>query len=326
MPDARWTFLVEAEHGGLRIDMYLALQLSPYSRVQLRRAVQEGAATVDGRTVKPSFRVQPGQRVEVVELDVPEEGPVPEPIALDVLFEDEHLVAINKPAGMVVHPARGHWSGTLTNALAHHFNQLSDAGGRHRPGIVHRLDRDTSGVILVAKSNRAHYALADLFQSREVTKEYLAVVAGEPDRDADRIVQPIGPHPYQREKMAIRRRHPKAREAETRFEVAERLGGFAVVRVLPRTGRTHQIRLHMAHIGCPVLCDRLYGGRSRLLRSDLFDGGDATELLTRQALHAHRIALQHPLTRQPLDITAPLADDLRKLIALLRRRRDGHDT
>jgi len=320
MSESQWSFSVEDEHEGLRIDLYLALKLSPFSRVQLRRAIQEGLVSVDRRTVKPSFRVRAGHFIEVQPIDMPVDGPTPEPIPLDILYEDEYLVAVNKPPGMVVHPARGHWAGTLTNALAHHFQTLSDAGGSHRPGIVHRLDRDTSGVILVAKTNAAHYALADAFQSRDVTKEYLAIVAGEPDRDADRIEQPIGPHPYHREKMAIRKHHPKAREAESYFEVAERLGGFALVRVRPRTGRTHQIRLHLAHIGCPVLCDRLYGGRSRVTHAELFGDDDTTVLLERQALHAHRISLAHPFTSEPLVVTAPLAADLADLLATLRAR------
>ena len=317
MTEAR-RLVVPSEHAGKRIDFFLALTGSPYSRMQWRRLVQEGKVRVDGGPVKPSFRVRAGQVVEVEPVALPVEGPVPEEVPLSILYEDEHIVAVDKPPGMVVHPARGHWSGTLTNALAHHFDQLSSVGGSHRPGIVHRLDRDTSGVILVAKTNPAHYALAEIFQERRVRKEYLAIVAGTPDRDADRITQPIGPHPYQREKMAIRRAHPRAREAETCYEVRESFGRFALVRLLPKTGRTHQIRLHMAHIGCPVLCDRLYGGRSRVTRGALLGTEDPTVVLDRQALHAWRLVLPHPITGASLEITAPVPADFERVLSLLR--------
>ena len=164
---------------------------------------------------------------------------------------------------MVVHPAKGHWEGTLASALAHHFGTLSGRGGPTRPGIVHRLDRDTSGVIVVAKNDQAHDALAAQFKAREVEKEYLAIVVGVPELDRDRIDEPIGDHPTHREKKAIRRSDPEARSAVTEYEVVERFVGFALVRARPKTGRTHQIRLHLAHIRHPVLCDRLYGGRVR---------------------------------------------------------------
>ena len=179
------------------------------------------------------------------------------------------IVVVNKPAGMIVHPAKGHWEGTLASALAHHFGTLSGRGGPTRPGIVHRLDRDTSGVIVVAKNDQAHDALAAQFKSREVEKEYLAIVVGVPDRDRDVIDEPIGDHPTQREKKAIRREDPSARPAVTVYEVVERFAGYALVRALPKTGRTHQIRIHLAHIGYPVLCDRLYGGRAIITELEL---------------------------------------------------------
>lgn len=315
-----WTFTVDQQYAGMRLDKFLAHQLPQFSRVQLRAAVQAGKAKVDGERQKPSFRVQPGQKIQLESVEIPRSGPTPEAIPLDILFEDEYLVAVNKPAGMVVHPARGNWRGTLTNALAGHFRELSDVGGEHRPGIVHRLDRDTSGVILVAKTNAAHYALADAFHDRHVEKEYWAYVSGEPDRDADRIVQPIGPHPYQREKMAIRRQHAAAREAETFFRVVARFRGYAKIAAFPKTGRTHQIRVHLAHIGCPILCDRLYAGHARLSTRMLVPSADDETILTRQALHARRIALSHPLTGEPLVIVAPLPDDLRQLEKRLERR------
>jgi 23S rRNA pseudouridine1911/1915/1917 synthase len=232
---------------------------------------------------------------------------------------------------MVVHPARGHWSGTLASALSFHFQQLSQVGGPTRPGIVHRLDRDTSGVMVVAKTDPMHYALAAQFEARTTEKEYLTITAGVPDRDRDRIDQPIGIHPQQREKMAIRADHSTSRDASTFYEVVERFPGYALVRVLPKTGRTHQIRVHLAHIGCPVLCDKLYGGRSQITRGELLrrvgpaSAADAQAhhsgdniLLRRQALHAHRIKLAHPATKEPIEFVAPLPADMQTVIAALR--------
>jgi 23S rRNA pseudouridine1911/1915/1917 synthase len=248
---------------GLRLDQFLAQQFPAYSRVLLRKVINAAAVKVNGARVKAAHRLVGGERIGIFLPELPRTGPQPEEIPLDILYEDEYLAVINKPPGMVVHPARGHWSGTLTSALQFHFDQLSEAGGANRPGIVHRLDRDTSGVLVVAKTDGAHLRLADQFENRSVEKEYFAIVVGSPNLDRDVIDQPIGPHPYQREKMAIRHDHLQARPAQTFYEVVERFKGFACMRVLPKTGRTHQIRLHLAHIGCAVLCDRLYGGRAR---------------------------------------------------------------
>ncbi len=222
-------------------------------------------------------------------------------------------------------PAPGtwaHWSGTLTAALAFHFEQLSSVGGPTRPGIVHRLDRDTSGVIIVAKTDRAHHRLAEQFAARTVRKEYFALVRGNPDRDADRIDRPIGAHPYQREKMAIRENHRTSRPASTFYEVIERFDGFAAVRVLPKTGRTHQIRVHLAHVGCPVLCDAIYSGASRITEGELRRRQpDATVLLERMALHARRLQVAHPETGETLEFTAPIPADIQAVLDCLRECR-----
>ncbi len=269
----------------------------------------------------------------VDQIAVPREGPAPQAIPLSVLYEDDAIVVVDKPAGMIVHPAKGHWEGTLASALAHHFGPLSGRGGPTRPGIVHRLDRDTSGVIVVAKNDQAHDALAAQFKSREVEKEYLAIVVGVPDRDRDVIDEPIGPHPTQREKKAIRRAHPDARPAVTVYEVVERFAGFALVRARPKTGRTHQIRIHLAHIGCPVLCDRLYGGRAKISELELIPKGKIGQdisttdvepehpLLERQALHAHRLALTHPTTGERMQFEAFVPPDMENTLAALRRWR-----
>lgn len=330
----RLEFTVEPEHANLRIDLYLTLKIDGYSRVFLRRVVTQGLVRVDGREVKPAFHVVAGQLIEVIDLPpAPQDGPIPEAIALDILYEDESIVAINKFPGMVVHPAKGHWSGTLTAALAHHFKQLSDAGGPTRPGIVHRLDRETSGVILIAKTNEVHYKLCAQFEARQVQKTYVAIIAGTLDRDRDRIIQPIGHHPYQREKMAIRSGHPSSRYAETQFEVTQRFPGYALLKVSPKTGRTHQIRLHLAHIGCPVLCDRLYAGHAEIRLGQLLRRSarglplrpeDTQAVLARHALHALEIQVEHPKTQKKLTITAPLPADMQRVLDILQQG-DAYD-
>ena len=320
-------FEVGPEENGQRIDLFLAHKCDGYSRVFLRGVLQDGHVRLNGKPVKPSFKVQPGQVVEIDLPPPPDDGPVAEDIPLTILFEDESLVIINKPAGMVVHPAKGHWSGTLASALAHHFQQLSDAGGPTRPGIVHRLDRDTSGVIAIAKTNAVHFKLSAQFEAREVSKEYRAIVVGSIDKDRDWIRQPIGHHPYQRDKMAIRSGHESSRDAETMYEVIERFPGYAYLRVMPRTGRTHQIRVHLSHVGIPVLCDRLYAGHSKITRGQLLrkqvlgqplKPGDEVPLLERQALHAYRLELNHPVTGQPLAFEAPLPPDIQAVLDVLR--------
>jgi len=225
---------------------------------------------------------------------------------------------------MVVHPAKGHWSGTLAGALRHHFEHLSTLGGPTRPGIVHRLDRDTSGVVVVAKTDRAHARLASQFAARRVRKEYFAIVRGQLDRDRDHIAGAIGRHPHQREKMALGQPADESREANTFYEVAERFDGFAALRVLPKTGRTHQIRVHLASLGCPVLCDRLYGSQAELTLGELARKRDLTPnpvVLGRQALHAQRLTIHHPADGRTLEFVAPLPPDLVAALDALRRYR-----
>jgi|688.fasta_scaffold00039_25 23S rRNA pseudouridine1911/1915/1917 synthase len=319
-------WVVEPEQAGQRIDLFLALQCDGYSRVFLRKVLHEGSVWLDGKPVKPSFKVQIGQTVKIDLPPPPDDGPIPEAIPIDILYEDDAMVVINKVAGMVVHPAKGHWSGTLTSALAHHFQSLSDVGGPTRPGIVHRLDRETSGVICIAKTNAVHLKLAAQFEAREVEKEYWAIAVGSIDRDRDWIRQPIGHHPYQRDKMAIRADHPSSRPAETLFEVVKRFPGYCFFHLFPKTGRTHQIRVHLASIGAPVLCDRLYAGHARITRGQLLRRaarreparpGDDEVLLERQALHAHRLSLRHPVTDTPMTWIAPLPADMQTVLDTL---------
>jgi len=317
--------VVAEDQAGARLDVLLARRLSQYSRVSLRKAIVAGSVTVDRQRVKVAYRLNAGQVVRFVPPEVPRDGPEPEPIPLDVLYEDEHLVAINKRPGMVVHPSKGHSRGTLTAALAYHFDRLSSRGGAARPGIVHRLDRDTSGVLVVAKTDAAHLALAEQFEQRTTEKEYSAIVLRAPDRDRDIVDHPIGLHPTQREKMALRRDHSTSRDAQTFYEVAERFRGFALLRVFPKTGRTHQIRVHLMSIGCPVLCDRMYGGRAKITLEEIAEQEaepeDGHVLLSRQALHARRLKLRHPATGEPVEFTAPLPADMLATLESLRNHR-----
>jgi 23S rRNA pseudouridine1911/1915/1917 synthase len=323
-------FVIGPDAAGQRLDAFLAHELPKYSRVQFRKLIGAGGVKVNAQGTKVAHRLAEGDVVTLVLPSMNAAGPNPEEIPLDILYEDEHIIAVNKPPGMVVHPARGHWSGTLASALSFHFRQLSSLGGPTRPGIVHRLDRDTSGVMVVAKTDAMHFALAAQFEARTTEKEYFAITAGVPDRDRDIIEQPIGIHPHQREKMAIRGGHTSSREATTFYEVVERFAGYAAVKVLPKTGRTHQIRVHLAHIGCPVLCDKLYGGRAAITRGELHrralpgapQPADGDVILARQALHARRIKIVHPATGQLIEFTAPLPDDLQIVLDVLRRSKE----
>jgi 23S rRNA pseudouridine1911/1915/1917 synthase len=321
-------FVVPAEAAGQRLDVFLTKQIADASRVRIRRGIDAGTTLVDGLAEKPSVRLEEGQRIEFTLPPPPAVGPEPEPIPLEILYEDETIAVVNKPPGMVVHPARGHWSGTLASALVHHFGQLSLHGGAIRPGIVHRLDRDTSGVMVIAKTDAAHMNLADQFQNRTVEKEYLAIVLGSPDRDRDIIDFPIASHPSQREKMALAANHSTSRPAQTFYQVEERFRGFALVRCFPKTGRTHQIRLHLTSIRCPVLCDKLYGGRARLTLEELRNMSRVKKLasnlppshvvLERQALHANILRIAHPVTKERMEFESALPADLVSVLALLR--------
>lgn len=322
-------FTVDESDVGKRLDAVLAKRFPEASRVRIQRGISDGLAKVDGRQRKPSYKLRLAETIEFQLPPAQAEGPQPEPIPLDLLYEDEVLAVVNKPPGMVVHPAKGHWSGTLASALVHHFTELSQFGGASRPGIVHRLDRDTSGVLVVAKTDEAHANLADQFQARTVRKEYLAIVSGNPDRDRDLIDFPIGDHPTQRERKALRSDHASSRSAQTFYEVEERFRGLALLRAMPKTGRTHQIRLHVTHVRCPILCDKLYGGRARLTAGELrtwcrskdlaADLADDEILLDRQALHAHRLTFAHPTSGDELEFTAPIPADLQRLLLLLRQ-------
>jgi 23S rRNA pseudouridine1911/1915/1917 synthase len=314
-------FPVKARMVGKRIDAYLASRFKDYSRSVIQKVIDARAVLVNGQTAKASYKVREGDVIRVWLPELADESPVPEEIPIPVVYEDKAFVVVNKPPGMVTHPAKGNRSGTLVNALQFHFDTLSSVAGENRPGIVHRLDRDTSGLLLVAKDDRAHKALAIQFETRTILKEYLALVYGAPSRDSDYIERTIGLHPTNREKMAIRNPEDGGKKALTFYEVVERFDRFALVRCKPETGRTHQIRVHLGHIGHPIVADKAYSGRDRLTAGDLLGPGAPEAdrvLLARQALHAHRLSFSHPLTGQPLDLTAPLPDDIASVLAALR--------
>jgi 23S rRNA pseudouridine1911/1915/1917 synthase len=308
-----------------RLDQYLATMFSDFSRSVVQRVIDAGGVLVNGKPAKASYRVRQGDRIRIEKPEPTHPQPVAEEIPLDILYEDEFLAAVNKPADMVVHPAKGHWSGTLVNALRFHFDQLSGVNGDYRAGIVHRLDRDTSGVILIAKEEQTHRDLSQLFEQRKIFKEYVALTAGVLDRDSDYIEGRIAHHPHDRVKMIVSDdEEDDGKDAVSYYEVIERFRGYSFCRIQPRTGRTHQIRVHLASIGCPVLADKVYGGRDRLHLSDLVPGLDAEKdelLLSRHALHAHRLRLRHPRRPTILDLEAPLPPEFQKALAALRQYR-----
>jgi 23S rRNA pseudouridine1911/1915/1917 synthase len=319
------TLEVDESAVGKRLDAYLAACFPTYSRAGVQRAIAAGQVAVVDQEVKPALRLELGWIIHIAGIETLRSGPEPENIPLDILYEDDWMVVVNKPSGMVVHPAKGHWQGTLAAALAFRFDELSTTGGPQRPGIVHRLDRDTSGVMIVARHDRAHEALAAQFKDRTTEKEYWAIVRGVPDRDADAIDKPIGPHPKLREAKAIRPGHPEAKEALTTFEVLERFSRFSLLKVLPKTGRTHQIRVHLTSIGLPILCDRLYGGSDRVTAEELsknYKGtpstSDSVPVLTRQALHARRLSIAHPESGKRMTFEAPLPKDIEQVLECLR--------
>ena len=322
-------FVVKARMAGKRIDAYLTARYQDYSRSVIQKVIDAGAVHINGRPVKASYRVRLDDRVTVWLPELADTAPVPEDIPIEVVYEDASMTVVNKPAGMVTHPGRGNWSGTLVNAVQFHFDTLSTVGGENRPGIVHRLDRDTTGLLIVAKHDLAHRRLALQFEQRTIQKEYLAVVSGNPDRDSDYVEKAIGFHPTVREKMALRTAEEGGRSAVTFYEILERFRGYAFVRCKPKTGRTHQIRVHLAHVGLPIVADKLYAGRDRLTLADLLGPASAGldpddpghVLIGRQALHAHDLSLAHPTTGAPLRLNAPLPLDMARTLDALRAHR-----
>ena len=306
----RLVLVVPAAAAGTRLDRFLATAAAVGTRARAQRLIEAGRVQVEGAPRKSAHVLRGGARIEVT-LPPPEPLTVePEPVPLRVLYEDADVLAIDKPAGMVVHPAPGVRRGTLVNALAHRFGALADAGDPARPGIVHRLDRDTSGVLLVARTPAALEALARQFRERTLEKRYVALVRGRLGAPAGTIDRPIGRHPRARQRMSVRSR--RGRSALTRWSVVERFPGATLLRLTPETGRTHQLRVHLAALGHPILGDRVYGRRASGMP-------EAAAGFPRQALHAEEIRFTHPASGARVVVRAPLPADLEDLLAALRQ-------
>jgi len=307
---------VDEAGAGERLDRWLAGVMPDVSRARLQAIITGGGVLVDGRVARPSRRLKAGQSISV-RLPAPRPAvPLPEDIPLAVVYEDPHLLVVDKPAGLVVHPGAGRATGTLVNALLHRVRDLSGIGGVVRPGIVHRLDRGTSGLLVVAKDDASHVALSRQFSGRTVEKEYLAVVLGVPRAAEGTIDVPIGRDPVHRKRMSVRA--PRGRAAQSIYRLVEAFDGAALLRVRIATGRTHQIRVHLAALGHPVAGDLTYGGR-RPPASRRPEARAALEALTRPALHAARLVFTHPATDERMSFESPLPADLQALLAVLRR-------
>ena len=326
--------VVKKKYLSKRIDRYLVSRLQDYSRNAVQKLIKEGAVKVNNIAIKNSYEIK---QKDVISIQPPVKSNgkiVPEDIPLDIIYEDEHLMVLNKSPDMVVHPARGHASGTLVNALTFHCNKLSSISGPLRPGIVHRLDRDTSGIILAIKDEKVHKHIALQFEKREILKEYLAVVKGEIELDSDKIDFPIGRHKKFRKKMAIR--HDTGKSAVSLFEVMERFCGYTLVKITPETGRTHQIRVHMKTIGHPIVADSEYNNTGTCYLEDLMRPNSNTEMhnlakvqelcnntdqliINRQALHAYKIKFLHPVFNKTMEFTAEIPEDMLNLITILRK-------
>ena len=327
-PSGPQVFEVGAAGAGERLDRYLGQAASErrvaLSRTRLKALIEAGEVTVDGQVVRdPAMRLGTGARI-AFEPPPPEDSPlIGEDLPLDVVYEDEHLIVIDKPAGLVVHPAPGHAQGTLVNALIRHCGaSLSGIGGVRRPGIVHRLDKDTSGLLVVAKTDAAHRGLAELFadhgRTGSLEREYLALVWGGFDATAGKVDAAIGRHPRHREKMAVATEE-RGRHAVTHWRLVEALGPASLVACRLETGRTHQIRVHMASIGHPLLGDSVYGAGYKTKASQLSEGArDALAALGRQALHAAALGFEHPITGEALRFESPPPEDFSRLVNALR--------
>jgi 23S rRNA pseudouridine1911/1915/1917 synthase len=315
---------VEPRAHGWRVDHYLSRLYPNFSRAAIQRAIEGEAVLVNGLPVKPSRRLRINDCIQFQLPPEPDQSIPPEDIPLDVMYDDEALIVINKPADMIVHPGRGNYFGTLAGALQFHFDKLSDVAGKLRAGIVHRLDRDTSGVLVVAKDNAIHHHLSRQFEQRTVEKEYRALVWGDVQFDRDYIETHVRVSQRNRERMMVCEPGGNARHAATFYEVLERFRGFSWMRLCPQTGRTHQLRVHLHHLGHPIVADRLYEGRAALRLSDLVDDLPAERdetLIQRQALHALRLCFDHPVTGQRMEFEAPLAMDIQRTLDAVREHR-----
>ena len=296
-------FSVEENFSPRRLDVYLSEKFSEWSRSHIQKLIADNLITVDGANVKASFKLTGGEKIFIEEVDAAELEYLPENLPLDILYEDADLIVVNKARGMTVHPADTVKSGTLVNALLYHCKDLSGINGVKRPGIVHRLDKDTSGVMVVAKTDAAHLSLAEQIKNKTATRTYRAIVHGVLKDDAGIISGAIGRDKFDRNKMAVT---PDGKPAVTEFKILERFENFSYVECKLQTGRTHQIRVHMAAIGHPLLGDTKYTARK-----NFFD-------ISGQALHSHTLSLIHPTTKEQKFFTAPLPEDMKKILDKLK--------
>ena len=309
---------------GRRLDKYLQAKFPRISRTVMQRYIKQGLVTVNGLPTKASYEPSVGDTVQVVLPPPLSTELVPENIPLDIIYEDEWILAINKSAGRVCHPAHAAQSGTVANAVAFHAERLSKGSDPFRPGILHRLDKNTTGVLLMAKCDEAHWRIALQFERRTVRKEYFAVCEGEIRLDGNVINKPLAPHPQTTQRMVLQGASPPRqamfKEAITEYRVLTRYRGFTSVALFPKTGRTHQLRVHMASIGHPIAGDKLYGGHP-ISEMDLAGSGDPTPIIEHQALHARRLRFIHPILEKPVELEAPLPPNITHLQDLLERYR-----
>ena len=311
------TAVVGGKHSGQRLDQVSAAVFSDYSRSRLQQWIREGRVLVDGQLRRPRDKVYAGEHLLLRASFEPQVPCAPEPIPLDLVYEDDHLLVVNKPAGLVVHPAAGNPDGTLQNALLHHDPNLVDLP---RAGIVHRLDKDTTGLMVVAKTAAAHKTLVEALQARDIKREYRALVVGKPTAGG-KVEAPIGRHPTKRTRMAV---VSTGKHAVTHYRIAERFRIHTLLEVNLETGRTHQIRVHMAHIHYPLVGDPVYGGRLKLPTTADEHTRQMLQSFRRQALHAYRLGLRHPASGEPMQWQADMPGDMQALLECLRQDMRQH--
>lgn len=298
-------FIIEAQEAGQRLDRYLSKNIEEYSRSAIQTIIREGNVTINDRIGKSNYRLKQGDKISVSVSPLSKPQLIPENIHLDIIYQDDDIAVINKPQGMVVHPAAGNYSGTLVNALLYHFDSLSTINSEFRPGIVHRIDKDTSGLLVIAKNNFSHLSLAKQIQNREVVRVYHAITEDNWKEDEGTISAPIGRSLADRKKMAV---IEDGRQAVTHYRVLERFGSHTYMELKLETGRTHQIRVHLSHLKRPIIGDPVYGRRKQMFN------------LKGQALHALKLTLTHPRNNEIMTFHAPLPEYFEKLLELLRKK------